>query len=32
MKTVDFSEIIETCDLKVGRYRQLIDLLKEFEY
>ena len=32
MKTVDFSETIEACDLKVGRYRQLIDLLKEFEY
>ena len=25
MKTVDFSETIEACDLKVGRYRQLID-------
>ena len=24
MKTVDFSETIEACDLKVGRYRQLI--------
>ena len=22
MKTVDFSETIEACDLKVGRYRQ----------
>ena len=28
MKTVDFSEIIEACDLKVGRYRQLNDFLK----
>ena len=28
MKTVDFSETIEACDLKVGRYRQLIDLMK----
>ena len=23
MKTVDFSETIEACDLKVGRYRQM---------
>ena len=28
MKTVDFSETIEPCDLKVGRYRQLIDFMK----
>ena len=28
MKTVDFSETIEACDLKVGRYRQLINLMK----
>ena len=26
MKTVDFSETIEACDLKVGRYRQLIEI------
>ena len=32
MKTVDFSETIEACDLKVGRYRQLIDLMKVCEY
>ena len=32
MKTVDFSETIEACDLKVGRYRQLIDFLKVYEY
>ena len=32
MKTVDFSETIEACDLKVGRYRQLIDLTKVCEY
>ena len=35
MKTVDFSETIETieaCDLKVGRYRQLIDFMKVCEY
>ena len=28
MKTVDFSETIEAFDLKVGRYRQLIDFMK----
>ena len=27
MKTEDFSETIEACDLKVGRYR-LIDFMK----
>ena len=27
MKTVDFSELIEACDLKVGRYRQLIEII-----
>ena len=32
MNTVDFSEIIEACDLKVGRYRQLIDFMKVCEY
>ena len=32
MKTVDFSEIIEACDLKVGKYRQLIDFMKVCEY
>ena len=32
MKTVDFSETIEACDLKVGRYRQQIDLMKVCEY
>ena len=32
MKTVDFSETIEPGDLKVGRYRQLIDLMKVCEY
>ena len=30
MKTVNFSETIEACDLKVGRYRQLIDFMKVF--
>ena len=32
MKTVDFSETIEERDLKVGRYRQLNDLMKVCEY
>ena len=32
MKTVDFSETIEACDLKVGSYRQLIDFMKVYEY
>ena len=32
MKTVDFSETIEACDLKVGRYRQLNDFMKGCEY
>ena len=25
---MDFSETIEACDLKVGRYRQLIDFIR----
>ena len=32
MKTVDFSETIEACDPKVGRYRQLVDFMKVCEY
>ena len=32
MKTVDFSETSEACDLKVGSYRQLIDFMKVCEY
>ena len=32
MKTVDFLETIEACDLKVGRYRQLNDFMKVCEY
>ena len=32
MKTVDFAETIEPCDLNVGRYRQLIDFMKVCEY
>ena len=27
-----FSETIEVCDLKVGRYRQLIDFMEVCEY
>ena len=32
MKTVDFSETIEACDLKDGIDRQLIDFMKVSEY
>ena len=32
MKTVDFLETIAACDLKVGRYRQLIELMKVCDY
>ena len=32
MKTVDFSETIEACDLRVGNCRQLIDFMKVCEY
>ena len=32
MKTVDFSETIEACDLKVGRSRRLIEYMKICEY
>ena len=32
MKTVDFSETIEACDLIVGRYRQLIEFIEAYEY
>ena len=32
MKIVAFSETIEASDLKVGRYRQLIDFMKLYEY
>ena len=31
-KTVDFSETIAACDLKVGRCRQLIEFMKVCEY
>ena len=32
VKTVDFSETIAACDLKVGRCRQLIEIMKLSEY
>ena len=32
MKTVDVSETITACDLKVGRCRKLIELMKMYEY
>ena len=32
VKTVDFSENIAACDLKVGRCRQLIEIMKVSEY
>ena len=32
VKTVDFSEIIAACDLKVGKCRQIIDFIKVCEY
>ena len=32
VKTVDFSESIAACDLKVGIYRQLIDFMMVCEY
>ena len=32
MKTVDFSETIAACDLKVGRFRQLAEFMKVCEY
>ena len=32
MKTVDFSETIAACDLKVGRFRQLIEIMKVCKY
>ena len=32
MKAVDFSETIAACDLKNGRCRQLIEVMKVCEY
>ena len=29
---MDFSETIEACDMKVGRYRQLIEIMKVCEH
>ena len=29
---MDFSETIAACDLKVGRFRQLIEIMKVFKY
>ena len=32
VKTVDFSETIAACDLKLIRCRQLIEFMKVYEY
>ena len=32
VKTEDFSETIAACDLKHGRFRQLIEIMKVCEY
>ena len=32
MKTVNFSETIAACDLKVGGYRELIEFMNVSEY
>ena len=32
MKTVDFSETIKACDLKVGKCRQLIEFMTVGEF
>ena len=32
MKTVDFSDTIAACDLKISRCRQLIEFMKIGEY
>ena len=32
VKTMDSSETIATCDLKVGRCRQLVEKMKVYEY
>ena len=32
METVDFSETIAVCDVKVGRCRQLIEIMKVCEF
>ena len=32
VKTVDYSETIAACDMKVGRCRQLFEFMKVCEY
>ena len=32
MKTLDFAETVEACDLKVGSCRQLIEFMTVCEY
>ena len=32
MKTVDFSETVAACDLKVGRFSKLFEFMKVCEY
>ena len=32
VKTVDFSETIAACDMKVDRCRQIIEIMKVCEY
>ena len=32
MKTMDFSETVAAYDLKAGRCRQLIEIMKVYEY
>ena len=32
LKTVDFSETIAACDLKFGRCRQIIEIIRVCEY
>ena len=32
VKKMDFSKTIAACDLKVGRCRQLIEIMKVYEY
>ena len=32
MKTVDFLETIVACDRKIGRFKQLDEVIKVYEY
>ena len=32
MKTVYFSDTVAACDLKIGRCRHLIEIMKVYEY